>query len=115
VLRIALGFVWVAAAVVGFVTPQQQIRATLGAAGVMSGAVALDYFASAVDLILGLLLLIGWKVAATGLLMLICLLTYTLFVGIALPSMWWEPFGGVLKNLALMPAVLVMMAVADRR
>jgi uncharacterized protein YbjT (DUF2867 family) len=115
VLRIALGFVWVASAVVGFVTPQQQIRAILGAAGVMSGAVALDYFASAADLILGLLLLIGWKVAATGLLMLICLLAYTLFMGIALPSMWWEPFGGVLKNLALMPAVLVIMAVADRR
>ena len=114
-LRIALAFVWVASAVVGFVTPQQQIRAVLGAAGVMSGAVALDYFASAVDLILGVLLLIGWKVSATGLLMFISLLAYTLFVGIALPSMWLEPFGGLLKNIALLPAVLVMMAVADRR
>ena len=114
-LRIALGFVWVASAVVGFVTPQQQIRAILGAAGVVSGGVALDYFASGVDLILGVLLLIGWKVPATGLLMLLCLLVYTLFVGIALPSMWWEPFGGLLKNIALMPAVLVMMAVAGRK
>lgn len=114
-LRIALGVVWVASAVVGFVTPQQQIRAVLGAAGITSGAVALDYFASAVDLTLGVLLLIGWKMSATGLLMFISLLAYTLFVGIALPSMWLEPFGGLLKNIALLPAVLVMMAVADRR
>jgi uncharacterized protein YbjT (DUF2867 family) len=115
VLRIALGLVWVASAVVGFVTPQQQIHIILGAAGVVSGAVALDYFASAVDLVLGVFLLFGWKVPLMGVLMLICLLTYTVFIGIALPSMWLEPFGGLLKNLGLMPAVLVMMAIANRK
>ena len=115
VLRIALGLVWVASAVVGFVTPQQQIRIVLGAAGVVSGAVALDYFASAVDLVLGVFLLLGWKVPLMGVFMLICLLAYTVFIGIALPPVWLEPFGGLLKNIALMPAVLVMMAIANRK
>lgn len=114
-LRIALALVWVASAVVGFVTPQRQIQTILGAAGVVSGAVGLDYFASIVDLALGVLLLVGWRVSLMGVLMLICLLAYTVFVGIALPSIWLEPFGGLLKNLGLMPAVLVMMAVADRK
>ncbi len=115
VLRIALGLVWVASAVVGFVTPQQQIRILLGAAGVQTGAVALDYFASAVDLVLGVFLLTGWKVSLVGVLMLICLLTYTVFIGVALPPIWLEPFGGLLKNLGLMPAVLVMVAIANRK
>jgi uncharacterized protein YbjT (DUF2867 family) len=114
-LRIALALVWVASAVVGFVTPQRQIQTILGAAGVVGGAVGLDYFASTVDLVLGVLLLVGWRVSLIGVLLLICLLAYTVFVGIALPSIWLEPFGGLLKNLGLIPAVLVMLAVADRK
>ncbi len=75
----------------------------------------MDYFASAVDLVLGVFLLTGWKVSLVGVLMLICLLTYTVFIGVALPPIWLEPFGGLLKNLGLMPAVLVMVAIANRK
>jgi uncharacterized protein YbjT (DUF2867 family) len=113
-LRIALAFVWLASAVVGFITPQVEIREILGDAGVVTGAVELDYFASSVDGLLGVLLLVGWRLQLVGVLMLISLIAYTVFVGVEVPGLWLEPFGGLLKNLALMPAVLLMMATADR-
>jgi uncharacterized protein YbjT (DUF2867 family) len=114
-LRFALGIVWITSAFVGFITPQAEIRTLLSNAGVTSGAVALDYAASLVDLLLGGLLLLGKCITPVGLLMLISLLSYTLFIGTAMPAMWLEPFGGLLKNLALIPAVLMMMATADRK
>src|SRR3569833_204422 len=43
ILRMALAFVWLASAVTGFVTPPAEIREILGDAGVVSGAVELDY------------------------------------------------------------------------
>ena len=55
------------------------------------------------------------KIELVGVLMLISLLGYTAFIGLAMPAQWLEPFGGLLKNLALMPAVLVLMALADRQ
>jgi uncharacterized protein YbjT (DUF2867 family) len=114
-LRFVLGIVWIASAFVGFATPQAEIRTILANAGVTSGAVALVYFASLVDFLLGGLLLLGKYIVPVGTLMLISLLSYTSVIGIAMPAMWLEPFGGLLKNLALIPAVLVMMATADRK
>ena len=114
-LRVALGLVWVASAVVGFITPQPQIRELLASAHVEHGAVALVYAASCVDLVLGLLLLSNRRIVLTGGFMLLSLIGYTAFIGLAMPAQWLEPFGGLLKNLALMPAVLVLMALADRK
>jgi hypothetical protein len=114
-LRFALGIVWIASAFVGFVTPQAEIRTILSNAGVTGGAVALVYGASVVDFLLGGLLLLGKCITPVGLLMLISLLSYTSFIGTAMPATWLEPFGGLLKNLALIPAVLMMMATADRK
>jgi uncharacterized protein YbjT (DUF2867 family) len=114
-LRVALGIVWISSAFVGFVTPQGEIRTVLANAGVTSGAVALVYGASLVDFLLGGLLILGKYITPMGMLMLISLLSYTSFIGIAMPAMWFEPFGGLLKNLVLIPAVLVMMATSDRK
>jgi DoxX-like protein len=42
-------------------------------------------------------------------------LVYTFFIGVVFPSLWLEPFGGLLKNLPLIPAVLVMGVLSRRR
>ncbi len=48
-------------------------------------------------------------------LMIASLAGYTAFIGTMLPGAWLDPFGGMLKNVALLPAVAVMMAMAERR
>jgi hypothetical protein len=111
-----LAVVWFFSAWVGFATPASQAAAILEPAGIGATlAVPLVRAAAAIDLLLGLLLLAKWRTRWVGTLMIGSLLAYTLFIGVQLPGSWMDPFGGLLKNLALLPAVAIMMALADRR
>lgn len=115
-LRLALAFVWIFSAWVGFATPGSEIDALLRPAGFGPEiSVPLVRAASAVDLSLGLLLLLKWRPRLVGALMIVSLLAYTLLIGTMLPGAWFDPFGGLLKNVALLPAVAMMMAMAKRR
>ncbi len=115
-LRIMLGILWVWSGVVGFVTPMADAAATLSTLNVPATMSAgLLYAVSALDCVLGVMLLIGWRVELAVVLMLLSLLTYTLIIGIAMPSAWMTPFGGLIKNLPLIPAVLIMMVLHKRR
>jgi uncharacterized protein YbjT (DUF2867 family) len=115
-LRLALALLWIFSAVVGFATPLPQSQALFASAGLPAAVVApLVWAASTVDLILGILALIAWRPEVVATLMCASLVIYTAFVGVLLPSVWLEPFGGILKNLPLIPAVLVMGVLSRRR
>lgn len=115
-LRIALVFVWIFSARVGFSTPAAEIDAMLRPVGLgPEVSIPLVRAASAIDLLLGLLLLARWRPRLVGALMIASLAGYTAFIGTMLPGAWLDPFGGLLKNVALLPAVAVMMAMAERR
>lgn len=114
-LQFMLGILWVWSGVIGFVTPMADTAETLSALNVPQNLSAeLIYAVSTLDVILGVMLLIGWRVELAGVLMLLSLLAYTLMIGIALPSAWMTPFGGLIKNLPLIPAVLIMMVLHRR-
>ena len=40
---------------------------------------------------------------------------YTFFLGIWMPALWFDPFGALIKNIVLFPAILVMIALEDQR
>ncbi len=114
-LRLALVFLWLASGIAGFVQPLDRSLALLGAADIPAAAgEALVYGASGADLAIGLLALTG-RVRLAATLMLLSLLAYTLFLGIASPGLWLEPFGSLAKNIPLIPAVLVLLVLSDRR
>jgi len=103
-------------AAVGFATPLPQSQALIVSAGLPAAVVApLVWVASTLDLILGILALIAWRPEVVAALMCASLVIYTAFIGLLLPSVWLEPFGGILKNLPLIPAVLVMGVLARHR
>lgn len=115
-LQFMLGILWVWSGVVGFVTPLTDAADMLSALNVpQSMSAGLLYAVSTLDVILGVMLLIGWRVELAGVLMLLSLLAYTLMIGIAMPLAWMTPFGGLIKNLPLIPAVLIMMVLHRRR
>ncbi len=112
VLRMALAIVWIVSGVVGFITPQTEIETMAQGLGLSAArGDAAMYSVSALDLLLGLCLLLGLWVQLAGVLMLVSVLAYTLILGIALPELWLDPLGGLLKNLAVIPALLVMLAI----
>jgi uncharacterized protein YbjT (DUF2867 family) len=115
-LRVALAILWIASAIVGFFTPLSYSQALFVSADMSSALVApLVSIASAVDLSLGILALIAWQPAVVATLMCASLVIYMAFIGTVFPWVWMEPFGGLLKNLPLIPAVLVMGVLSRRR
>ncbi len=115
-LRLLLAVVWLGSGVAGFVTPAEETRALVTAMGLPAAASPwLIHAASVVDLMLGGLLLFRWAVVPVGLAMLAVLLIYTLGLGLTAPALWFEPMGGLLKNLALFPALLAMLVMERTR
>jgi len=115
-LRIAIALLWIASGCVGFLTPLPVSRALLMGAGIPEGASTfLVWIASSVDILLGVLALLAWHIEVVAALMLASLAVYTLWLGVSFPVAWLEPFGGLLKNVVLLPAVLVMAVLSRRR
>lgn len=50
-----------------------------------------------------------------GLALLVLLIGYTLFLGVWQLALWLEPFGALVKNIPLIPAVLAMLAREEQR
>jgi uncharacterized protein YbjT (DUF2867 family) len=116
VLRVALAILWIGSGLVGFLTPMTSSLELFASAGLPPFVAApLVFGASTVDLVLGILALIAWRPAVVAGLMCASLLVYIVFIGVVFPSLWFEPFGGLLKNLPLVPAVLVMGVLSRRR
>lgn len=114
-LRLALAFLFIFSGVAGFLNPLAGSMQLLGSAGIPATvAPTVIYLASTIDVLLGVLLLSRYtSYAAYG--MLIMLAAYTLFLGFRMPDLWFEPFGSLIKNIPLIPAILIYLVLADRR
>jgi hypothetical protein len=112
----SLAVIWMVSAVAGFVTPAAQVRELFSQAGLPAGlGPPLVYAVSVLDAILGVLVLSRRAMRIALLLMLISVLGYTGLIGVLWPVTWLEPFGGLLKNLALIPAILMLLAWTRQR
>ena len=66
------------------------------------------------DLVLGLMLLLGQRVRIVLTLMLAMVVGYTLVIGILAPAHWFDPFGGLLKNLPIAALLVMLLALEPR-
>jgi uncharacterized protein YbjT (DUF2867 family) len=116
VLRVALAAMCLVSAVAGFaLTPAalQTLAQPLGLSE--TAALASGYGGSAVDALLGALLLVPRTARTAARVLLVLALGYTVVLGVALPALWLDPFGGLVKNLVVIPAVGVYLVLADQR
>jgi uncharacterized protein YbjT (DUF2867 family) len=115
-LKAATIALWLLSAWVGFVTPAATIE-TLAAGSPLAGLapVALARATAALDLVLALWLLAGWRPRLCIGLMLLSVLGYTAAFGALLPAQWLDPLGGLAKNLMILPALAALWVLADRR
>ena len=109
-----LALVWIASGVVGMVTPMTAAQAMLPSLS-PGGAHVLALGTSAVDMLLGVLLLSGWSTRVVLQLMLVMVLGYTVCIGVLAPQHWLDPFGGLLKNLPVAMLLLVLLLLQPRR
>jgi uncharacterized protein YbjT (DUF2867 family)/uncharacterized membrane protein YphA (DoxX/SURF4 family) len=116
ILGMAMALVWIVSGLVGLFTPPAQIE--LLAVHSLLGDMHPVGFARAsgvLDLVLGASLLLGIRSRQVVLVMLISVLAYTLLFGTLLPALWFDPLGGLPKNLIVIPALVILFILLDRR
>jgi len=113
-LLVALAIVWIGSGVVGFSLAQAVAVAALPGwppAFVRTAAL----LASFANILLGFAVLTGWATRWVLGLMLMMVSAYTLLIGIGAPLHWLDPFGGLLKNIAIIASIVVLLALETPR
>lgn len=115
VLRFSIAFVWIAAGITSVLLfPVEKSYELLEQAGIHGGIKPLMlHGASALDFILGSAILIGYRIKLVGMFQLILISVYSVIIALKLPEFLFHPFGPVVKNIPLMLAILIMMAIED--
>lgn len=108
--------IWLMSAVAGFTAEQESFAPILSAVGFsQTWHSSLVMLTSMLDLVLGLMLLVRFKEAAALWLMLLSTLGYSSLLGVMAPELWLDPLGGLLKNLAIVPLILVYLVMRNPR
>jgi uncharacterized protein YbjT (DUF2867 family) len=115
-LRVAVALLWIGSGIVGWWLPETDVlHAAAGPAISPQLVLALARTTATADLLLGVLCLLRWRPVPVLSLMLAMLLGYTLCIGLLWPMCWMDPFGGLLKNLPLIFALIILIATDERR
>jgi hypothetical protein len=115
-LRSGVVLLFLISAWTGFATPAAEIeRLSAGSALAAWHPVMLARGAAMLDLILGLMLLVGAYARAAIAAMLALVAIYSFVFGVLLPELWLDPLGGLAKNLVLLPALAALWVLSGRR
>ena len=112
-LRVAFALLWIASGCVGLVASAAVVATAVPALS-SALAVTLARCTGIADIALGVLLLCNVRARLVEALMLAMLLGYTLGLGLLAPQHWLDPFGGLLKNLVLIVALMLLLALESR-
>jgi uncharacterized protein YbjT (DUF2867 family)/uncharacterized membrane protein YphA (DoxX/SURF4 family) len=116
VLRVSIALMWIVTAIVSFgVYPIEASHALLARTGLTGtpADIAL-YGAAALDLALGIALLLPINRRPVYLVQIVLIAGYTAIITVALPEYWAHPYGPVLKNLPILAALWLLLE-TDRR
>ncbi len=115
-LKIALILLWGASALLGLLFGAEQSEALVRALGLpVAWADPLRIGGSAIDIGIVALLVFDRRGRWSTFVQIAAVLGYTLVIGLALPQLWLDPLGPLLKNIPILAAILVHGAIAERR
>lgn len=116
-LRLSLAFLWIFTAMItAFFYPTEKSLQLLEQVGLNAFFSSLALYGSClVDFALGLATLFNYKIKWVGLLQCVLILGYTLIISIKMPYFWLYPFGPISKNVPILLATGIMMALESSR
>ncbi|MBK1867021.1 SDR family oxidoreductase [Aestuariivirga sp. YIM B02566] len=113
VLKFALALMWLLSGLIGFFTGLPLAQKVLAALGLPSGlAMPVVVLTCLIDLAICFLVLSGRKATVAQL---IVIAGYTLALTFALPVLWLDPLGPLLKNIPIVAAVLCHGVLREQR
>lgn len=114
-LRWSLALMWLVSGIVGLLQPPALAESTLAVFGLASAASAVVWATCLVDIAIGLALLVRWRPGAIAAIQVAVIAGYTAVLTVAMPALWGDPFGPLLKNLPVVAAVLALAAIERDR
>ncbi len=110
-LRWIIGFVWIWSGIVSaFLYPRADALGLLHNIGIVAPLdVPILYFASLLDISMGILTIIGYKLKFLLSFQILIIVVYTLLLTFMAPFHWLHPFGPVLKNLPLVFTIYILV------
>jgi len=115
-LRLVLAILWLGSAAAGVLARPQQyadVDRAIASLGLDARPIALLF--SAIDLLIGIALLVRWRPRWIGAVQLTIVAGYTIGLSLLAPALWLDPFGAVLKNLPALAAIAVWMVLEEER
>jgi uncharacterized protein YbjT (DUF2867 family) len=111
-LRLTLGLLWLFSGIVSLgIYPVEHSYVLLAEVGVTGPAApAFLYAAALLDIALGIATLARYRIQRVGQLQIVLMVGYSLLISIGPGELWLHPFGPVTKNIPLIIATLIMMA-----
>jgi uncharacterized protein YbjT (DUF2867 family) len=114
-LSIALVWIWTGW-ISAFVYPAEESYRMLSRVGIEGGLAPLVlYGASLADFVLGLALLLRWRLRQVVAVQVAIMLAYMGVISLFLPEYWLHPFGPLIKNLPLLAATLIMLIIEEEK
>lgn len=115
-LRFGLAAFWLMSGLIGFAAETSIIGQAAAVTGLAADTMAtMALVGCAIDILIGIALLFGWKPILTGFVQITLTLGYPLLLGVFLPHLLLDPLGALVKNLPLLLAVVTFMCLADDR
>lgn len=114
-LRISLGGLWLFSGLTSlFFYPIDKSLVLLQQIGIVEPSLVL-YGSSLLDILLGLLTLANYRLQRVGFIQIVVIIVYSLIITLWLPGLWLDPFGPVAKNIPILVATAMMMAMESKR
>src|SRR4051794_15935843 len=114
VILASLVAVWVGSRIASLLLTPARGTELLAGLGLQGGsALAITWAGAGADLLLGAALLCGRRRRLVLLAQLAVMAGYTVLATIALPGLWLDPFGSLLKNLAVLSATLALLTIEE--
>jgi hypothetical protein len=113
---LSLVLIWLISGITGLVAGPEEYQPVLSGIGLPESAHATAVRATGtINLLLGLLLALRWRIRLVLWLMLISVLAYTVVLGIGMPSLWLALLGGLVKNAAVLIVIVFCLVTANER
>jgi hypothetical protein len=115
-IRFALSALWLVSGLIGLFLPVEDFLPLFAQSGLSENLiVAIARIGGVADLALGVALLLNLRPRQTGIAQLALVLAYTVGLTVVTPAEWLAPFGGLLKNIAILPLILAHLALTEER
>ncbi|WP_374384988.1 SDR family oxidoreductase [Dongia sp.] len=114
-LRWTLGFSWIAAGVIGTLASKESVDLVLRPVGLENAGDTLKWLTCLLDVGVGSLILTRQRPWVMLGVQLAIVASYTAMITMAIPSLWLDPYGALVKNAVFLALAAVVAALEDDR